>query len=249
MVPSEVNEVLQFVFCFFCFLLFFINTFIWIIAQNFCIVLPFPDDNYIIQSDGILIKRVTEADEGTYRCRARVLELGTIDSIDIQVEVYIPPQINILPKDSIGIEKDSVTFECKATGKPAPSYTWVNNDNEPLETMDNDYFVDKDKGTLTIINLKPEYSGKYWCTATNLAGEDTAEANLLVFTKPKVEQFLNLTVPVDHEAEFRCIVTGDPAPQIVFKKQTLEAFQPGFSAEGRIEVKQETDEQGREVGM
>lgn len=207
------------------------------------------DDNHIIQQDGVLIKEVTEADEGVYRCRARVPQLGSIDYKDIQVEVYIPPIINIVPEDAKGVEKDSVTFNCGATGKPVPVYSWVNKDNEPLEDKEG-YYVDTEKGILTIMDLKPEHTGNYRCTATNPAGDDTANANLLVLTKPKVEQYLNITEPVDADAEMRCIATGDPLPEIVFKKESeAEDFLNGINLDDRIEVEQTTDDQGRRVGI
>nr|XP_053638441.1 fasciclin-2-like isoform X2 [Cherax quadricarinatus] len=207
------------------------------------------NENYIIQQDGVLIKRVTEADEGIYRCRARVPELGSIEYRDIQVEVFIPPRIENPPKDTKGVEKDSVTFHCGAIGKPAPSYSWVNKDNEPLKEKE-DYFIDSDKGILTIMALRPEHSGVYRCTAKNPAGEDHASAQLQVLTKPKVEQYLNITNAVDDEAEMRCIATGDPLPEIVFRKETNNhPFQNGINEDDRIEVQQTTDDQGRRVGI
>lgn len=207
------------------------------------------DDNHIIQQDGVLIKKVTEADEGIYRCRARVPEIGSIDYRDIQVEVYVPPQINIAPENVTGVEKETVTFKCGANGKPLPVYSWVNKDNEPLEDREG-YFVDPEKGVLTIMELKPELGGTYRCTAKNPAGEDTAKANLLVLTKPKVETFLNITQAVDLNAEMRCVATGSPLPKIVFKKESNDdSFQDGINVDDRIEVEQAEDEEGRSVGI
>ncbi|XP_064081205.1 fasciclin-2-like isoform X3 [Macrobrachium nipponense] len=207
------------------------------------------DDNHIIQQDGVLIKKVTEADEGIYRCRARVPEIGSIDYRDIQVEVYVPPQINIAPENVTGVEKETVTFKCGANGKPQPVYSWVNKDNEPLEDREG-YFVDPEKGVLTIMELKPELGGTYRCTAKNPAGEDTAKANLLVLTKPKVETFLNITQAVDLNAEMRCVATGSPLPKIIFKKESNEdSFQDGINVDDRIEIEQAEDEEGRRVGI
>lgn len=206
------------------------------------------DDNHIIQQDGVLIKNVTEADEGIYRCRARVLAMGSIEYRDIQVTVYIPPFIDNPPEDINGVEKESVTFHCGASGKPAPTYSWVNKDNEPLEDLD-DYVVDSDKGILTIMALRPEHSGTYRCTAKSPAGEDFKTAVLRVLTKPKVEQFLNITQAVEKEAEMHCIATGDPAPEIIFQKETNDSpFQVGINQDDRIEV-QQTTEDGRQVGI
>lgn len=137
------------------------------------------DDSHIIQQDGILITKVTEDDEGTYRCRARVLQYGSISQVNIQVEVHIPPSINKPPQDLKGKETESVKFECGATGKPAPIYTWVDKDNRPLENLEG-YHVDSETGDLTILDLKPEQSGEYRCTASNSAGEVFKAAYLQV---------------------------------------------------------------------
>lgn len=73
---------------------------------------------------------------------------------------------------------------------------------------------------------------------------------LQVLTKPKVEEYLNLTKPVGSEAEMRCVVTGSPKPLVVFKKESEpNDFVSGINIDDRIIVSQETDDQGREVGM
>ena len=124
---------------------------------------------------------MSEADEGTYRCRARVLALGLVKQIYIQVEVNIPPIINVVPQNITGREHEGATFECGATGKPAPVYSWVdNNNNAPLINGD-DFHVNSETGVLKIMNLSPEQSGKYRCTAENSAGDDFKTAYLQVF--------------------------------------------------------------------
>jgi len=65
--------------------------------MDFCIFLTnyheFADDRHIIQQDGVLIRNIQESDEGVYRCRARVAMLGSLDLLDIQVEVHSTPKI------------------------------------------------------------------------------------------------------------------------------------------------------------
>ena len=54
----------------------------------------------------------------------------------------------------------------------------------------------------------------------------------------------------DENVEMRCVATGDPLPELVFKKETAEAaFVNGINEDGRIEIRQEIDDQGRVVGM
>jgi neurocan core protein len=44
---------------------------------------------YIIETDGLLIQNVTEADDGMYTCRAIVIETGELSERNIHVEVSI----------------------------------------------------------------------------------------------------------------------------------------------------------------
>lgn len=60
----------------------------------------FADERHIIQQDGVLVKNIEASDEGVYKCRARVAELGALDSRDIQVEVLVPPKIDSPPEVS-----------------------------------------------------------------------------------------------------------------------------------------------------
>ena len=45
-------------------------------------------DRYVIETDGLLIKGVDYNDAGTYTCRARVLETGSLEERDIKLEVH-----------------------------------------------------------------------------------------------------------------------------------------------------------------
>lgn len=43
--------------------------------------------HYVIETDGLLIQNVTEADDGVYTCRAIVIETGELSERNIRVEV------------------------------------------------------------------------------------------------------------------------------------------------------------------
>ncbi|ENN72414.1 hypothetical protein YQE_10932, partial [Dendroctonus ponderosae] len=81
-------------------------------------------ENYIRQADGLFIKNVTEADDGTYKCAAVVMQTGVYKSRNIKVEVQVPPQI--LPLEPVEVvEGETASTKCAATGKPPPVYQWI----------------------------------------------------------------------------------------------------------------------------
>ena len=61
----------------------------------------------MIETDGLLIKNVDYNDAGTYTCRARVLETGSLEERDIKLEV-IKNQFPFLRRCQI--LKDSKAF-------------------------------------------------------------------------------------------------------------------------------------------
>ena len=91
-------------------------------------------------------------------------------------------------------EGNSVTFECIATGIPAPEITWLRNGmelnstsnpritfgtaNAPMNIIrDDGETVQEVSRNLTLANTVDEDSGSYVCMATNVAGSgnDTFE--------------------------------------------------------------------------
>lgn len=51
-----------------------------------------------MDKDGVVIRGVTEFDEGVFTCRVRVVSMGTIEERHIQVEVSKINTKNIHPK-------------------------------------------------------------------------------------------------------------------------------------------------------
>ncbi|XP_073677270.1 neural cell adhesion molecule 2-like [Garra rufa] len=80
----------------------------------------------LLQNNNLQVQRVTKADEGVYRCEARVEARGEIDFRDIILVVNVPPVVSV-PQQSFNATADygeSVTFTCRAYGSPEPDVTW-----------------------------------------------------------------------------------------------------------------------------
>lgn len=58
-------------------------------------------------------------------CRAAVYETGELLERPIRVEVQVLPKIQPFTIDLEGVEDQLFSVQCNATGKPAPTYTWI----------------------------------------------------------------------------------------------------------------------------
>jgi len=175
-------------------------------------------DQYVIESDGLLIKGVTKKNAGTFTCRARVPQTGELEERDIRLDVQEPPSWIIKPFDIRGAELDKVEFKCQALGSPPPKYTWV--DKEGIDATEKEgWKLDEITGTLTAFQLERKDEGEYTCIAENNAGRLESAAYLKVIVRPRVQELINQTYPVGREgAKLTCVASGDPLPKIVWRK-------------------------------
>lgn len=158
-------------------------------------------------------------DAGTYTCRARVLETGSLEERDIKLEVQVPPTWVRRPDLRVeGIELEKAEFECAAAGTPHPYYTWV--DWEGRDALDKEgWTLEKDTGHLIAYHLKREDTGEYTCIAENPAGRIEAKTQLDVIIRPKVQELYNKTMAVGQaEGRLVCKASGDPLPDIIWRK-------------------------------
>jgi len=199
-------------------------------------------DQYVIESDGLLIKGVTKKNAGTFTCRARVPQTGELEERDIRLDVQEPPNWIIKPSDLRGVELNKVEFKCQALGQPPPKYTWV--DKEGIDATEKEgWKLDETTGTLTAFQLERKDEGEYTCIAENNAGRLEAQAYLKVIVRPRVQELINQTYPVGREgAKLSCLASGDPLPKIVWKKWSRnEPFYTGGQPDDdRIIVEEST---------
>lgn len=227
-------------------------------------------DKYIVDNDQLLIRNVTEADDGVYKCTAVVVETGRIKTRDIkarslllslisiiinlplfQVEVQVPPKIEKIDNLSV-IEGVSAEVVCKAYGKPPPTYTWIKEKTrENLEVTDR-FDVKKNEGKLIINRVEFNDDSMYKCTAENPAGRASETVKINVLVKPKIYELLNVTSPTGSETKLICKTQGRPPPKVLFKK--VGSHQPFITGkqllDNRITTQLETfDDKGEAFGI
>uniref|UniRef100_A0AAY4DC77 Contactin-2 n=1 Tax=Denticeps clupeoides TaxID=299321 RepID=A0AAY4DC77_9TELE len=136
---------------------------------------PFPGKIKINQSNGVLeIPYFRPEDAGLYECvaensRGKNIARGRLlfNSMPNKHYAYMAIDSNL-------------QWECRAHGKPKPSYKWLKN-GEPFVPGDR---VRVDEGRLAISNITLLDSGMYQCAALNQHGVIYASAELKVVASP-----------------------------------------------------------------
>uniref|UniRef100_A0A8C7U2P7 Neural cell adhesion molecule 2 n=1 Tax=Oncorhynchus mykiss TaxID=8022 RepID=A0A8C7U2P7_ONCMY len=138
----------------------------------------------VLPNNNLQIHKVTKADEGVYRCEARVEARGEIDFVDIEVVVNVPPVLSVLQQsfNATADYQESVTFTCITSGSPNPEVTW-HRKGQQLERSEQYVLntMEAGRSTLTIRNIIQGDGGDYTCRATNKAGAEERELFLKVF--------------------------------------------------------------------
>uniref|UniRef100_A0A665W9F9 Contactin 4 n=1 Tax=Echeneis naucrates TaxID=173247 RepID=A0A665W9F9_ECHNA len=137
---------------------------------------PFPRKVDMRKASGVLeIPYFQQEDAGTYECVAE--NSRGMNTVKGKLSFYAPPHLIEKPQDVQKLIDDSLVWECKATGKPKPSYRWMKN-GENLESR-----VQVANGALSISRLTLSDTGMYQCVAGNKHGEVYSNAELRVIGK------------------------------------------------------------------
>uniref|UniRef100_A0A8C1WJ45 Neural cell adhesion molecule 2 n=2 Tax=Cyprinus carpio TaxID=7962 RepID=A0A8C1WJ45_CYPCA len=193
----------------------------------------------LLQNNNLQVQRVTKADEGVYRCEARVEARGEIDFRDIILVVNVPPVVSV-PQQSFNATADygeSVTFTCRAYGSPEPDVTWH---RKGVQLQESERYVMRARGTtLTVRNIQQDDGGSYTCKASNKAGEVEHELFLKVFVQPHITKLRNVTAVEGSAAMISCKAEGEPLPEISWRRASDgHSFSDGDkSPDSRVEVR------------
>ncbi|NWV00850.1 CNTN6 protein, partial [Upupa epops] len=162
------------------------------------------------------IPDVQQEDEGSYECiagnvRGRNAARG-------QVFVYAPPEWDKRIQNAFLSLYDRLVWECKARGKPSPSYSWLK-DGQALLSEER---IQIENGTLIIPVLNMSDSGLYQCVAENKYDTIYANAELRViaaapdFSKNPVKKIS--VVQVGGEVTIGCKPSASPRAVIDWRK-------------------------------
>ncbi|KAJ8405952.1 hypothetical protein AAFF_G00308400 [Aldrovandia affinis] len=207
--------------------------------KNLEITPEYSDRLQVLPNNNLQIVRVGKADEGVYRCEARVEARGEIDFRDITVIINVPPVISV-PQQFFNATADyqeSVTLTCRAYGSPDPNITWHRKGRQ-IEQSDQ-YVLKAGGSSLTVRSITQDDGGSYSCKASNKAGHAQQELFLNVFVQPRILAVLNVTAVEGSAAILSCSAKGDPLPDITWRRvrDGRKFGDGGTSADRRVEVR------------
>ncbi|XP_068190969.1 muscle, skeletal receptor tyrosine-protein kinase [Antennarius striatus] len=133
----------------------------------------------ILDYGALKIHKIQKEDAGQYRCVARN-SFGFAFSKPVTIEVQAPARILQVPKEKRVAYGSQISLECRATGNPIPTITWLENGNtisgaSVEETLSEEVI-------LSILKVTANKPALYTCLASNRhsAGANTVKATAKV---------------------------------------------------------------------
>nr|XP_030139305.3 contactin-4 isoform X1 [Taeniopygia guttata]XP_030139306.3 contactin-4 isoform X1 [Taeniopygia guttata] len=169
------------------------------------------------RSSGLLeIPNFQQEDAGLYECVAENVRGKNVARG--QLTFYAQPSWTQQISDVHAAIEERVSWECRASGRPKPSYRWLK-DGEPLQPQGR---LQLEQGSLTIPNVSLSDAGMYQCVAENRHGVIFASAELSViaigpdFSKTLLKKLT--LVKVGGEVIIECKPKASPRPTYSWKK-------------------------------
>ncbi|XP_075038771.1 hemicentin-1 [Mixophyes fleayi] len=170
-----------------------------------------------IVSDGryLQIDNAEVTDTGRYTCIASNIAGKT--TREFMLNIHVPPSIKEGPNLVTTFDNNPATLECIATGVPSPRISWRKH-GSILHGNSERYFI-SESGSLYFPSADITDSGQYSCLATNAAGSNQRQIELLVFDPPFINPgSRNITTIINLQTTLTCNVSGTPKPKVEWKK-------------------------------
>ncbi|XP_008307194.2 contactin-5 [Cynoglossus semilaevis] len=160
------------------------------------------------------IPNIQVDDSGTYECKAENPRGGT--AFKGHLQVYTFPQWVRMINDTQMDSGERLQWECKATGRPRPTYRWLRN-GLPLTTQGQTEVVN---GDLTIYKVQQPDSGMYQCVAENKYGSiySSAELRILASAPVFVPNPVRVIATLGKDVSLECKPRASPKPRITWKR-------------------------------
>uniref|UniRef100_A0A8B9JC79 Contactin-5 n=1 Tax=Astyanax mexicanus TaxID=7994 RepID=A0A8B9JC79_ASTMX len=160
------------------------------------------------------IPNIQLEDSGSYECKAENSRGGT--AFRGHLQVYTMPQWTSMINDSQLDSGEQLQWECRATGKPRPTYRWLRN-GEPLTPQNR---VEMLNGELIIHRVQQADSGMYQCVAENKYGAIYSSAELKILASAPMFNTNTVTIiaTMGKDVSLECRPRASPKPRITWNK-------------------------------
>ncbi|XP_060245885.1 hemicentin-2 [Meriones unguiculatus] len=172
------------------------------------------------RDSGVLVfERVGLEDQALYVCEARNAFGKAQAEARLVVTGHAPPQIASSASTVRVLEGQPVSLTCVIlAGRPLPERRWLKS-GWPLPPG-NRHTVRSD-GSLHLDRALQEDAGRYSCVATNMAGSQHRDVELVVQVPPRIHTTVTHHVTKEGvPASLPCSASGIPAPIITWTKET-----------------------------
>eukprot|EP00092_Neocalanus_flemingeri_P030526 GFUD01033144.1.p1 GENE.GFUD01033144.1~~GFUD01033144.1.p1 ORF type:complete len:1379 (+),score=380.56 GFUD01033144.1:81-4217(+) len=183
-----------------------------------------------ISAGVISVRSAAVRDRGMYVCTASTAcGSGRASSI-LEVEPREIPTVEMYPADDQTVTKgESVLFQCRyMSGIPTPIISWARADGRPMPP--NAELLSG--GVLRMNSVTGAEAGQFRCRAENAAGSVETMATLRIQELPSIrlEPEGSVTLMVGSPLTIKCLATGDPTPQITWKKMGISMSELGTTS-------------------
>ncbi|XP_053542916.1 hemicentin-1 isoform X1 [Ictalurus punctatus] len=180
--------------------------------------LPQMDSPSVLRGGEVLrIASAQVEDTGRYSCLAT--SPAGDDDKEFLVRVHVPPNIagESGVQDVSVLQNRQVTLECRSDAVPPPTLSWLK-DGAPLKASPRVRVLSSGR-YLQINNAELGDTGRYTCTASNVAGETRRHFDLSVNVAPSIKEGPQaVSVHVSAPVVLECVVSGVPAPRVTWRK-------------------------------
>ncbi|KAJ8280269.1 hypothetical protein GJAV_G00052510 [Gymnothorax javanicus] len=162
------------------------------------------------------IPNIQLEDSGSYECKAENPRGG--NAFRGQLQVYTLPQWVSKINDTQLDSEEELRWECKATGKPRPTYRWLLN-GAPID-LSYESRMKIAGGMLSIKDVRIDDSGMYQCIAENKYGAiySNAMLNILASAPEFPPSPVRIIATVGKEVSLECKPQASPKPKITWRR-------------------------------
>uniref|UniRef100_A0A452IKG5 Contactin-5 n=1 Tax=Gopherus agassizii TaxID=38772 RepID=A0A452IKG5_9SAUR len=176
-----------------------------------------PSKARLRKSQAVLeIPNVQLEDAGMYECKAENTRGRNVFRGQLQVYTY-PHWVETVNNTQLD-SGEQLRWECKATGKPRPTYHWLKN-GVPLWAQSR---VEMVNGVLMIHSVNLSDAGMYQCLAENKYGTIYASAELKILASAPTfalnQMKKTIIITRGQEVVIECKPQASPKPTITWKK-------------------------------